>query len=130
MAPFLNTCGEGVDLFKNSTYWGGLLQGEGARPETSKGVMSERILVVDDEKLIRWSLRENLERAGYQTVEAADGEQAIKILDSDGADMVLLDVRMPGKDGLEVLRHIAEKHPETPAVLITAFSSVLEGGAA
>jgi DNA-binding NtrC family response regulator len=88
--------------------------------------MSERILVVDDEKLIRWSLRENLERAGYQTVEAADGEQAIKILDSDGADMVLLDVRMPGKDGLEVLRHIVEKHPEMPAVLMTAFSSVPE----
>jgi DNA-binding NtrC family response regulator len=88
--------------------------------------MSERILVVDDEKLIRWSLRENLERAGYQTVEAADGEQAIKILDSDGADMVLLDVRMPGKDGLEVLRHIVDKHPETPAVLMTAFSSVPE----
>ncbi len=88
--------------------------------------MSERILVVDDEKLIRWSLLENLKRTGYEPVEAADGVQAIRILDSEGADVVLLDVRMPGKGGLEVLEHIVSHHPETPAILMTAYSSVEE----
>ncbi|MEE9219558.1 MAG: sigma-54 dependent transcriptional regulator [Acidobacteriota bacterium] len=86
--------------------------------------MTERILVVDDEKLIRWSLRQNLERAGYQAVEAEDGEQALKLLEEEGADLVLLDIRMPARDGLQVLEHIVVHHPETPAILMTAYSSV------
>ena len=86
--------------------------------------MAERILVVDDEKLIRWSLKENLERIGYQVVEAEDGEQAVQVLDGEGADLVLLDIRMPGKTGLQVLEHINSRYPETPTILMTAYSSV------
>jgi DNA-binding NtrC family response regulator len=113
-------------VLKRSIIAGVSPQNEGAVVEPLRGLMSEHILVVDDEKLIRWSLRESLERAGYQTVEAADGEQAMQILDSEGADLVLLDVRLPGKDGLQVLKHIVTHHPETPAILMTAFSSVGE----
>ncbi len=86
--------------------------------------MIERILVVDDEKLIRWSLRKNLIREGYEVLEAVDGQQAVEILEADGADLVLLDIRMPRKSGLEVLSYTVENHPEVPVVLMTAFSSV------
>jgi DNA-binding NtrC family response regulator len=86
--------------------------------------MPERILVVDDEKLIRWSLQKNLSRAGYEVLEAEDGIQALEVIAEDGADLVLLDIRMPGKDGIEVLEHVVEHHPEIPVILMTAYSSV------
>jgi DNA-binding NtrC family response regulator len=86
--------------------------------------MTERILIVDDEKLIRWSLRKNLAGAGYEVLEAKDGQQALEVLEDEGADLMLLDIRMPKKSGLEVLTHMVEHHPEIPVVLMTAFSSV------
>jgi DNA-binding NtrC family response regulator len=86
--------------------------------------MTERILVVDDEKLIRWSLQKNLSRAGYEVMEAEDGIQALEVIEENGADLVLLDIRMPGKDGIEVLQHVVERHPEVPVILMTAHSSV------
>jgi len=86
--------------------------------------MPERILVVDDEKLIRWSLQKNLSRAGYEVLEAEDGVQALETVEEEGADLVLLDIRMPRKDGIEVLQHLVEHHPEIPVILMTAYSSV------
>ena len=86
--------------------------------------MTERILVVDDEKLIRWSLRKNLVGAGYQVLEAEDGNQALEVLDDEGADLMLLDVRLPGKDGLQVLEYVKRHHAEIAVVLMTAYSSV------
>jgi len=86
--------------------------------------MPERILVVDDEKLIRWSLQKNLSRAGYEVLEAEDGVQALEVLEEEGADLVLLDIRMPRKDGIEVLEHMVEHYREIPVILMTAYSSV------
>jgi two-component system response regulator AtoC len=86
--------------------------------------MTERILIVDDEKLIRWALRKYLVGFGYEVLEAEDGQQALDVLDEEGADLMLLDIRMPEKDGLEVLSHVIEHHSEIPVVLMTAFSSV------
>jgi DNA-binding NtrC family response regulator len=86
--------------------------------------MTERILVVDDERLIRWSLRKNLNKAGYRVLEAGDGIQALQVLEEEGADLLLLDVRMPGKDGLTVLEEVARTHSEIPVILMTAYSSV------
>ena len=86
--------------------------------------MMERILVVDDEKLIRWSLMKNLTDAGYEVLEAADGQQALELLDQEGADRMLLDVRMPKKDGLEVLAHMVEHSSEIPIILMTAFGTI------
>jgi DNA-binding NtrC family response regulator len=86
--------------------------------------MTERILVADDEKLIRWSLQKNLSRAGYEVLEAEDGIRALEVIEENGADLVLLDIRMPGKDGIEVLQHVVERHPEVPVILMTAHSSV------
>ncbi len=82
-----------------------------------------RILVVDDEKLIRWTLRERLEEAGYAVTEAATGTEALARYD-EGADLVLLDFRLPDIDGLEVLRRMRERHPDTLVILITALATV------
>jgi DNA-binding NtrC family response regulator len=86
--------------------------------------MIERILVVDDEKLIRWSLRKNLASAGFEVLEAEDGVQALARLEDDTVDLILLDIRMPGMGGLEVLEHVQKHHSEVPVILMTAYSSV------
>jgi two-component system, NtrC family, response regulator AtoC len=86
-------------------------------------VARPRILVVDDEKLIRWTLRERLEEAGYGVVEAETGTEALRLAE-EGADLVLLDFRLPDIDGLEVLRRIRERHPDILVILITALATV------
>ena len=113
-------------MVRRSTFGASGSQARVSRAPDPAEVVSERVLVVDDEKLIRWSMRENLERAGYHVVEAGDGEEALRILDAEGADLVLLDVRLPGKSGLKVLEYINAHHPQTPAILMTAYSSVEE----
>lgn len=77
-----------------------------------------RILVVDDEENIRKSLKMILEYEGWQFLEAADGEQALDVLEETvGLDLVLLDVKLPGMDGLEVLADI-KKRPYAPEVIM------------
>jgi DNA-binding NtrC family response regulator len=128
MASFLKIKrGEGgFQVVRRATFGVSRSQADLSQGVVPAEVASERVLVVDDEKLIRWSVRENLERAGYQVIEAGDGEEAIRILDEEGADLVLLDVRLPGKSGLNVLEYISAHHSQTPTVLMTAYSSVEE----
>jgi two-component system nitrogen regulation response regulator NtrX len=77
-----------------------------------------RILVVDDEETIRKSLKMILEYEGYQFYEAADGEQALDVIEETvGLDLVLLDVKLPGMSGLEVLGEL-EKKPYSPQVIM------------
>jgi DNA-binding NtrC family response regulator len=82
----------------------------------------QTLLVVDDEDLIRWSLKERLGREGYTMLEAATGESAVE--QAAAADLVLLDFRLPDIDGLTVLRRLKETVPDTPVILMTAFSTV------
>lgn len=86
--------------------------------------MPGSILVVEDEALPRRSLCRVLRREGYEVYEAADGPTAITILDQSECDLVLTDLKMPGMDGLGVLRHIHERLPQTFVVLMTAHASV------
>ena len=82
------------------------------------------LLIVDDEKLIRWSLRERLTREGFGIVEAADGASALAALERDPPDLVLLDLRLPDTDGLSVLKGIQNRQPDLPVIILTAYSSV------
>ena len=83
-----------------------------------------RILVIDDEKLIRWTLRERLEKEGYVVVEAETGHAAIESLRQEEFDLLLLDFKLPDVDGIEVLRHAKERRPAPAVILMTAFASV------
>ena len=85
---------------------------------------SARILIVDDEPNVRLVFRTALETAGYTVSEAADGHEALASLRSDEADLVLLDLRMPGLDGMGVLRRLRDAGDDVPVVIITAHGSL------
>jgi DNA-binding NtrC family response regulator len=82
------------------------------------------ILVADDEALARQSLAEVLHEEGYQVYQAADGNAAVKTLDELDVDVVLTDLRMPGVDGLAILRKVRDTCPQTMVMLMTAYASV------
>ena len=86
--------------------------------------MTSRILVVDDERMVRWSLRQALERAGYQVDEAASGAEALELAGRELPDVVLLDHRLPDRTGIEVLRALLKSAPRLPIVMITAHASI------
>jgi two-component system, OmpR family, response regulator MprA len=84
-----------------------------------------KILVVDDERAVRDSLRRALELQGYQVDLAADGAEALAQLERNGQpDAVVLDILMPGMDGLEVCRRIREQGSEVPVLMLTARDAV------
>ena len=89
--------------------------------------MNERrrvILVVDDEESMRYFLRKALRREGYEVIEAEDGPAAIEAAHSRAPDLALLDIRMPGMDGVALMRALRATHPRLPIVLMTAYGSV------
>jgi two-component system response regulator AtoC len=81
------------------------------------------VLVVDDEDLIRWSLRERLRTEGYEVLEAGTGRAALEQF-KEGVDLVLLDYRLPDLDGLSVLRELKKLDPDILVILLTSFVSV------
>ena len=83
-----------------------------------------RILVVDDEHLIRWSLEQSLTKQGYEVAQAASGEEALKLVRDDAPDLVLLDIQLPGINGLEVLERIKEIDSQIIVIMVTALGVV------
>lgn len=87
-----------------------------------------RVLVVDDEAQVRKPIRLNLERAGYQVVEAADGDQAIQTLNADDnplmVDAILCDIRMPKINGTEAIGYFRSQYPSIPVVVMTGYPDV------
>ncbi len=83
--------------------------------------MKPRILIIDDEVAIRDSLRMVLEYEGYEVSSAATGEEGIATLEREAPDLVFLDIKMPGMDGLEAAEQIAARRI-APVVILTAFS--------
>jgi DNA-binding NtrC family response regulator len=86
--------------------------------------MTGRILVVDDEPFVCKALRKFLERKGFE-VEVAHGcDEAVESYNTERPDMVLLDVRMPGKDGLETLRELRALDPKAVVIMLTAIQDM------
>lgn len=83
----------------------------------------QNVLVVDDEEIARQNLVHVLQREGFRSDSASDGEQAAEMLAEKRYDLVLADLRMPGLDGLSLLRLIKERWPETEVIVITAHAS-------
>src|SRR5215471_9907994 len=81
---------------------------------------AEKILIVDDERLVRWSLRHKCEEWGYHVVEAEAGEPGLQMAQHEAPDLVLLDVRMPDMSGLEVLEQLKKNGDARAVIMITA----------
>jgi DNA-binding response OmpR family regulator len=84
-----------------------------------KGFMTKHILLIDDDALMRRSLAFNLEHSGYRTSRAASAEDALALARRDPPDLVLLDIGLPGMDGLDALRHFKEQF-SAPVIFVTA----------
>jgi len=82
------------------------------------------ILIIDDERPIRSAMRDILEYEKYKVDEAEDGAIGIEKVAANKYDLVLCDIKMPKKDGLEVLTHILENHPEVPVVMISGHGTI------
>ena len=82
------------------------------------------ILIVDDEKNIRLALSMSLETLDIPVETAASGEEALERLAQGGYGLMLLDLRMPGLDGMEVLRQVSQQRPEIKVIIITAYGSI------
>ena len=81
---------------------------------------ADKILVVDDERLVRWSLRQKCEEWGYQVLEAEAGEPGLRVAQHESPDLVLLDVRLPDLSGLEVLGQLKKNGDARAVIMITA----------
>jgi two-component system nitrogen regulation response regulator NtrX len=93
--------------------------------------MKPRVLVVDDEPAIRDTMRMILDYEGYETLLAASGEEGLAVIERDAPDMVFLDIKMPGLDGLEVLNRLRSLNDAVPVVIVSAHgstSTALEAG--
>jgi len=87
-------------------------------------VQAAMVLVVDDEPSLRRLLAFNLERDGHRVATAVSGEEALERIDAEVPDLVLLDLMLPGIDGLETLSRLRRTHPELPVIVLTAHGSV------
>ncbi len=86
--------------------------------------MAEKILIVDDQYGIRILLNEVFQKEGYETFQAANGVQALSILENEKPDLVLLDMKIPGMDGIEILKRMKEKDDTTRVMIMTAYGEL------
>ncbi len=86
--------------------------------------MARTILVIDDERNMRWVLERALTKAGYDVFTAERGEQALQHFARHAIDLVLLDLKMPGMDGMTVLRELRQRNKHVPILLLTAYATV------
>lgn len=86
--------------------------------------MEATILIVDDEQHMRWIIEKALAKEGYKTASAATGAEGLAKLQSTGPDLVLLDLKLPDMNGIEVLRSMKQEQPRVPVIMITAHGTV------
>mgnify|MGYP001548364037 CR=1 len=85
---------------------------------------SSSVLIVDDEEVVRRAHLRSLEDTGCQARVAEDGDKAIREMEIEPADVVLLDIRMPGTDGMDVLKTIKTRWPDSEVVIITGYPTI------
>ncbi len=86
--------------------------------------ITRQILVVDDEATIRTGITQVLEKQGMQVAAAATGQEALEILVARPLGIVLLDIKLPDMDGVEILKHIRLEHPDTEVIMITGYPTI------
>ena len=86
--------------------------------------MQHTILVVDDEEDIRYALDIYLTQLGYKVLKAENGEEAINLFKVFGPSIILTDIKMPGMDGIELLRKVKKENPETEVIMITGHGDM------
>lgn len=82
-----------------------------------------KILIVDDEQSVRYSFKKLFNTSSFRIAEASNAEEAINAFNLNKPDLVILDIEMPGKDGIQVLKEMKEISPETPVIIITAYGT-------
>jgi len=85
-----------------------------------------RVLVIDDDPAVRSVIQLVLERDGHAVTVASDGRAGLKALNADGTDLLIVDIFMPGMDGLETIRAVRQQHAELPVIVISG-SSIFSG---
>lgn len=85
---------------------------------------ARKIMIVDDDDDFRWLTGNLLQDAGYSVLRAQDGEEALKLLKKDVPDLILLDYRLPGRNGLQVAEDLKKEIPVTPIIMVTAYAEI------
>ncbi len=83
-----------------------------------------KVLFIDDEEGIRKVISITLEDAGYEVLTAADGTSGVELCQEKSPHVVITDIRMPGMDGIEVLKKIKERDPDKEVIVVTAFGEM------
>ena len=86
--------------------------------------MNEKILLIDDEPDILFSLEKLFTREGFQVKKASEGREGIDIFKSEPVDLVITDVMMPGMDGLEVLKQLKKMDEDVEVIILTGFGTI------
>ncbi|WP_059104162.1 response regulator [Shouchella shacheensis] len=86
--------------------------------------MESKVLIVDDQYGIRVLLNEVLQKDGYVLYQAANGEEALEVQESEKISMVLLDMKIPGMDGIEILKRMKQNDPDIKVIMMTAYGEL------
>src|SRR5690606_31400382 len=93
-------------------------------PKVAMMTAKDLIWIVDDDRSIRWVLEKSLDKAGFQSQSFDSGDSVLEELRHGQPDAIITDIRMPGTDGLEVLKQIHEHYPALPVIIMTAHSDL------
>ena len=82
-----------------------------------------KILVIEDEKNLRHLYKQDLERDGFEVVTAGTAREGLDLVDAEHPDLIVMDIRLPGMDGLEAMSRVLDRNPRLPIILNSAYSS-------
>ena len=86
----------------------------------------QKILIVEDEKNLRAYYKNEFEEEGYEVLLASNGEEAVDIVEKEAPNLIILDIRMPKMDGMEVMKKVLEKHKDVPIIINSAYASYMD----